>query len=53
MIESGARSAEIGLCYFVRRGRDFTAWCKKGNFAIYGETEPENHRARLPLVTFE
>jgi len=41
MIESGAIISEIGLCYFVRRGRDFSSCCEKGCFAVYGETRPK------------
>jgi hypothetical protein len=41
MREWGAILAEIGLCYLVRRCRDFGSSCEKGYFAVYGETEPK------------
>ena len=49
MRESGAILAEIGLCYIVRDWRDIGSCCKKGYFAVYGETTPKIIARGCPL----
>jgi hypothetical protein len=61
----GRDISENGICYLVRRYADFGSCCKKGYFAVYGETTLfrlsvvgktqvacNNHCARLAAVTF-
>ena len=48
MIESGARLAEIGLCYLVRTWPAFGSCCENMRFAVYGETTPKIIALRWP-----